>query len=75
MDAILHELPLRVEIRNALAGIAIKERVLLAWVEHLEENCTAGCDRISEEHGLDRNALAVLYLDSLEPGNKPVRIN
>jgi EAL and modified HD-GYP domain-containing signal transduction protein len=75
MEAILHELPLRVAIRDALAGTAVKERVLLAWIENLEENRTAGCDQISMEYGLDRNVLAVLYLDSLEDGNKPVRIN
>lgn len=75
MDAVLHELPLRVEIRDALAGTQTRERALLTWIEHLEENCTSGCDQISAEYGLDRNVLAVLYLDSLEPGNKPVRIN
>jgi EAL and modified HD-GYP domain-containing signal transduction protein len=75
MQTILHELPLRVEIRNALAGMPLKERVLLTWMENLEENRTAECDRISAEYGLDRNVLAVLYLDSLEDGNKPVRIN
>jgi c-di-GMP-related signal transduction protein len=74
MGVMLRELPLRQEIRDALAGTPLKERSLLTWIEHLESNCTAGCDRISLEYGLDRKILAVLYLNSLGDGAEPVRI-
>jgi len=75
METILRELPLRTEIRDALAGNPSKERCLLTWIECLEDNRPSGCDEISALYGLDRNILAVLYLSSLEDGSKPVRIN
>jgi EAL and modified HD-GYP domain-containing signal transduction protein len=74
MEVMLRELPLRPEIRDALAGAPVKERSLLTWIEHLEDNGTSGCDRISLEHGLDRKILAVMYLNSLEDGVQPARI-
>jgi len=75
MDTILHELPLRTEIREALAGTSSKERSLLTWIENLEDNRTSGCDEISAQYGLDRNTLAVLYLNSLDDGSNSAQIN
>jgi c-di-GMP-related signal transduction protein len=66
MQQILSELPLRVEIRNALAGIPGKERALLSWIEHLEENCIPGCEQIAEEYGLDAERMADLYCRALQ---------
>jgi EAL and modified HD-GYP domain-containing signal transduction protein len=75
MDTILCELPLRREIRDSLGGTHCKERCLLTWIENLEDNRTAECDEISAQYGLDRNALAVLYLSSLDDGGTSARIN
>jgi c-di-GMP-related signal transduction protein len=74
MEVILPELPLRSEIRDALAGLPLKERSLLAWIEHLEANRTSECDQISIEYGLDRSALAVVYLDSLEDETRTAQV-
>lgn len=66
MGTILPELPLRTEIREALAGSACKERCLLSWIEAIEDNDISGCDEICETYGLERRRLVELYLNSLE---------
>jgi len=73
METILEELPLRVEIRNALAGIPSRERCLLTWIENLEDNSIFACEKTSKQYGLDRNALSAFYLKSLEDGAAPER--
>jgi EAL and modified HD-GYP domain-containing signal transduction protein len=75
MVTIVQELPLRAEIRNALAGIPGKERCLLTWIENLEDNSIFACEETSEQYGLDRNSLATLYLNALEDGTMPERIS
>lgn len=66
METILQGLPLRPEIRDALAGSQRRERCLLAWLEDLEANHIAGCERTAEEYGLDTHVLAQVYLEAME---------
>lgn len=66
METILHGLPLRTEIRDALAGSQRGERCLLSWLEDLEANHIAGCERIANEYGLDTHLLAQAYLEAME---------
>ncbi|KAA6463233.1 HDOD domain-containing protein [Acidobacteria bacterium AB60] len=65
MRSILPELPLRAEVREALAGSPVPERILLSWVEHLEENNVPGCEEIADTFGLDRERLVDEYWRAL----------
>jgi c-di-GMP phosphodiesterase len=67
MSSILPQLPLRKEMREALAGTPGKERALLSWIEHLEEDRISDCEAIVLEHNLDRSKLAELYFNALQP--------
>lgn len=66
MRTILPGLPLRMEIREALAGIDVKERCLVGWVEDLERGNIGACETAAEKYGLDRRALAEAYLQVLQ---------
>jgi len=68
MELILGELPLRETIQNALAGIAVKDRCLLAWIEELEQDRIAECNAIAAKFRLDKDQLARLYLSALQDG-------
>ena len=65
MELILGELPLRETIQNALAGIPVRERCLLAWIEELEQDRIAECDAIATRSGLEKDELVRLYLCAL----------
>lgn len=70
MELILPGLPLREPIRNALAGLRVKERSLLAWIEELEQDRIAECDTIAARSGLKKHELVQLYLGALhDAGN------
>lgn len=66
METILHGLPLRTEIRDALLGIQVKERCLLSWLEDLETSNIAGCESTAEAYGLDSHLLAQAYMDAIQ---------
>lgn len=66
MDTILHGLPLRAEIRDALLGIQVRERCLLSWLEDLETSNIPGCESTAEAYGLDSHQLAEAYMDALK---------
>jgi c-di-GMP phosphodiesterase len=66
MQAILPGLPLRQEIREALAGGAVRQRCLLSWLEALETNDIAECEAIASQHRLNKNAMAETYLSAVE---------
>lgn len=65
MELILSGLPLRDTIQNALAGIPVRERCLLAWIEELEQDRIAECDAIAARFGLEKDELVRLYLNAL----------
>ncbi len=70
MELILPGLPLREPIRNALAGLPVKERCLLAWIEELEQDRIAECDTIAARSGMEKHELVQLYLGALhDAGN------
>jgi EAL and modified HD-GYP domain-containing signal transduction protein len=66
MHTILPGLPLRAEIRDALAGGAVRERCLLSWLEALEANDIAECEAIAAQYGLNKHAMAESYIEALE---------
>ena len=67
IETILHGLPLRAEIRDALLGVQRKERCLLTWVEDLETSNIAGCESTAEAYGLDSRLLAEAYMKAMKP--------
>ena len=70
MEQILPGLPLREPIQDALAGVSVRERCLLSWMEELEHDRVAECDAIAARWGLDKDELARLYVDALDTGNR-----
>lgn len=66
MHVVLDGLPLREEIRDALAGQYCKEACLLSWLENLEANNIAGCETTAGQYGLDTHVLAQIYLDAMD---------
>lgn len=66
MNAVLEGLPLREEIREALAGRPRREGCLLAWLEDVEANNIAGCEGAAEQYALDTHVLAQIYLDAMD---------
>jgi len=71
METILPDLPLRSEIRHALAGTQVagaqvKERCLLSWLEALETNDIAACEAVAATHALDNKRIAEIYLNAVE---------
>jgi EAL and modified HD-GYP domain-containing signal transduction protein len=65
MQTIVPNLPLRKPICDALAGSAVRERCLLAWIEALEVNDIAECEEIAAGFVLAKDRLAQLYLDAV----------
>lgn len=68
MQSILPNLPLRMELREALFGVPLKERCLLSWLEDLEMDNISGCETTAAAFGLNRRKLAQIYLKALEDG-------
>jgi EAL and modified HD-GYP domain-containing signal transduction protein len=66
MEQILPGLPLREPIQNALAGVAVRERCLLGWIEELEHDRITDCDAIAARWELDKGDLVRLYCDALD---------
>jgi EAL and modified HD-GYP domain-containing signal transduction protein len=65
MEKLAPDLPLRSEIRDALLGVDISERCLLAWIEFHERNQHSGCFSISQAWGLNEQRLNQFYVDAL----------
>jgi EAL and modified HD-GYP domain-containing signal transduction protein len=65
MEAIVPELPLRDQVRQALLGYPIHERCLLDWIECHEVNKASACQAIENRYGLDRTPLMRSYVDAL----------
>jgi c-di-GMP-related signal transduction protein len=59
-------LPLRGEIRRAMEGEKVPERVLLSWLEDHERADWAACDTVLERQGLNAGDLLVCYEEALE---------
>lgn len=66
MEQILSGLPLREPIQNALAGVSVRERCLLAWIEELEHDRITECDAIAAHWKLEMHELVRLYSDALD---------
>jgi len=69
MEMILPGLPLRAPIRDALAGVSLRERALLSWIEELEQDRIPECDAIAASCGLDNGELVRSYLGALDAAN------
>jgi c-di-GMP-related signal transduction protein len=65
MEAFAPDLPLRNEIRQALLGLVIPERSLLAWIEAHERNDQAEEYSIAESYGLNEQRLIQFYIDAI----------
>jgi c-di-GMP-related signal transduction protein len=70
METILPELPLRNEMLDALAGTPCSQRILLTWIENLEENRIHGCEQLADDYDLDRDKLAEIYFHALQDDTK-----
>jgi EAL and modified HD-GYP domain-containing signal transduction protein len=65
MEEIEPTLPLRGEIREALARVANPERCLLGWLELHERGEWAACDGIAAANNLSRRDMARRYEDAV----------
>ena len=65
MEAMVLELPLRDQVRQALLGHPTHERCLLDWIECHEANKLQECQAIENLYGLDRAKLMQSYVDAL----------
>jgi c-di-GMP phosphodiesterase len=65
MEEIVHCLPLRSQICEALTGADNAERSLLSWIESHERGNWAACDLIAQKHGLHSSQLMVWYEEAL----------
>jgi len=65
MEAFAPDLPLRSEIRQALLGLIIPERSLLAWIEAHERNDQAEEYSIADSYGLNQQRLVQFYIDAI----------
>jgi c-di-GMP-related signal transduction protein len=75
METILPELPLRNQLLDALAGTPGKERILLSWIENLEESRIPSCEQLADDNNLDRDKLTEFYFNALENDIKGVLVN
>lgn len=75
MHVVLEGLPLREEIREALAGRPRREGCLLAWLEDVEANNIAGCEGTAEQYGIDTHVLAQIYLEAVDAVSKDAWID
>ena len=65
MAQLIPALPLREEIREALAGATIREQCLLAWIICHEQGDWDGCDAMAGEHALNQEQLQGCYAESV----------
>ena len=65
MSDVAPSLPLDDEIREALLGTRIPERVLLGWLENCERGDWAGCDAAAQTDNLNQQELAKVYVDAV----------
>jgi EAL and modified HD-GYP domain-containing signal transduction protein len=65
MEALAPELPLRVEIRQALLGLVNRERCLLGWIECHERNDQAAWIAMAETHELNQQKLVQYHIDAV----------
>ena len=66
MEELTPALPLREEIRQALAGVPVPERCLLDWLLNHELGDWAACDVIVQSHALDRKHLQSSYAEAMQ---------
>ena len=66
MEELTPTLPLREEIRQALAGAQVPERCLLDWLLNHERGDWSACDVIVQLHALDRTHLQSCYADAMQ---------
>jgi len=66
ISELLPLLPLRDEIRQALAGENGRERALLGWLEGHEQGNWDACDAIVEKYALNTGDLLTSYEDALQ---------
>jgi len=69
MELLLPGLPLRAPIRDALAGMPVRERLLLCWVEELEQDRVDECEALAARYDLDSAELMRTYRSALEAAN------
>jgi EAL and modified HD-GYP domain-containing signal transduction protein len=65
MEELAPALPLRDEIRKALAGADNPERRLLLWLEYYEQGNWAECDAIFKQNGLNAVEIIRCYGDAV----------
>ena len=73
MGELTPALPLRMEIRRALEGIANPERLLLRWLELHEYGDWAGCDEVAQVNGLNEAELVNCYTQAVEWAEEALR--
>jgi len=66
MEELTPALPLRLEIRRALEGMANPERLLLRWLEFHEYGDWAGCDEAAQANGLNEAQVVNCYTQAVE---------
>lgn len=65
MEQLTPMLPLRDEIRAALEGKPIPERMLLNWLESEEKGDWAACDAVIQEHALSETEIVRCYAEAV----------
>jgi EAL and modified HD-GYP domain-containing signal transduction protein len=65
MEALVQELPLRDQVREALQGWANTDGILLRWVENHERGAWAACDAEAQAFGLRQVDLAGYYAEAV----------
>lgn len=65
MRELAPSLPLREQIRRALAGDRVPERQLLNWVEDYEQAAWAECDAIGDALGVAPGKLTACYQEAI----------
>jgi EAL and modified HD-GYP domain-containing signal transduction protein len=65
MKEIVPQLPLRPEVRAALMGDPVKERLLLSWVEFWENANWKAAHEFAQAHALNEEWLAGAYKDAI----------
>jgi len=65
MGELIQSLPLRDEVRHALAGADNRERCLLGWLERHEHGDWIASDAVSRAYGLNQEKLIRRYGDAL----------
>jgi EAL and modified HD-GYP domain-containing signal transduction protein len=65
VEELVPALPLRSEIREALKGNANPERILLQWLEFLEQGDWDACDAIIQKEGLNSSEIYRCYAEAM----------